>query len=271
MNFSRQTIIEGLTYFEGWSTNEYDRLLLKYSLEDIAPEKLGSKPKRINILMKYLINNPTLLGVKGSNLTLEVFEEILEEVKKGNYSYRSIDWQTEVPKFFNSLSLDGFSINDSGNIITNFPQNLVVAEKHSELEELLSRNNFNVAQGHLEQALKAHTRGDWAATNSQLRPFVESIFDTIADKLLTPPLPLSSHQKKEALVRLNPPFIDPALNEWDNSGRGGFVQEFWRRLHPSGSHPGLSDEEDSTFRLQIVIILAHHFMKRFERYVSSYA
>ena len=34
--------------------------------------------------------------------------------------------------------------------------------------------------GHLDQAVEAHTRGDWAACNSQLRTFLESLFDDIA-------------------------------------------------------------------------------------------
>ena len=37
----------------------------------------------------------------------------------------------------------------------------------------------------------------------------------------------------------------------------------FNRLHPEGNHPGLSDEDDSTFRLHIVIIVARLLLRRY--------
>ena len=114
--------------------------------------------------------------------------------------------------------------------------------------------------------MAAHTRSDWAAANAQLRSFVEELFDRIAERLSggqTTGL-LSSHARREWLATCTPPFFDAALNEWEVGGKGGFVQGFWKRLHPQGSHPGLSDEVDATFRLQLVIITAEHFLRRFD-------
>ena len=68
---------------------------------------------------------------------------------------------------------------------------------------------------------------------------------------------------------MNPPFFLLSLNEWDLSDPSGFVQGFWKRLHPEGSHPGLSNEEDSSFRLHIVMVVANHFMRRLDRIVSG--
>lgn len=99
-----------------------------------------------------------------------------------------------------------------------------------------------------------------------MRSFVESLFDSFADKLLPHPLSSSSYARREQLAKLNPPFIDPTLNEWDFTSSKGFVQGFWNRLHPSGSHPGLSDEDDSTFRLQLVFLVVYRFLKRYENY-----
>jgi hypothetical protein len=164
------------------------------------------------------------------------------------------------------LNLDGYSINDNGTLNTIVPVSLPIAPKQTVVEELLITHDFTTADGHLHQALNAHARGDWAAANSQMRVFIESLFDSFADRLLTAPLPHNSYQKKEKLARLDPPFIDPTLNEWDFSQPKGFLQGFWNRLHPSGSHPGLSDEDDCTFRLQLVFIVAHRFLKRFDNY-----
>jgi len=90
------------------------------------------------------------------------------------------------------------------------------------------------------------------------------LFDEIAKRIVDDaPLPSSSHNRREALAKADPPFFMALLNEWEIGSKGGFVQGFWRRLHPDGSHPGLSDEEDSTFRLHLVVLVAHHFLKRF--------
>jgi hypothetical protein len=113
------------------------------------------------------------------------------------------------------------------------------------------------------QAVSAHTRGEWAAANAELRSFIESLFDSIAELLIDDKtkLPSTSHGRRELLTRLNPPFLLTDLNEWEPNGKG-FVQGFWNRLHPQGSHPGLSDEEDNTLRLYLVIIIASHYLRR---------
>ena len=265
MSFSRSTIIEALGYLEGWSTNEFDRYLLRFSLEDVTPASMGSKPTRINGLIAYFISNPQQNGPGGSNIIMETIEFIFKKHSNcGGFSSATLI--DSFPALSHSLNLDGYSINDNGTLNTIVPVSLPIAPKQSVVEQLLIAHGFTVADGHLKQALNAHTRGDWAAANSQMRVFVESLFDSFADKLLTAPLPTTSHLRKEKLARLDPPFIDPTLNEWDFSQPKGFMQGFWNRLHPSGSHPGLSDEDDCTFRLQLVFIVAHRFLKRFDNY-----
>lgn len=257
MNFSRNTIIETFAFFDGVTTNDFQRFLLRLGLGKNAPASLGSKPTRINALTEYLLENPSLVGTRGANIVLETIEFILSLTTDSS----------RIPKLVNSLQLDGYKINN-GTLTSILPSSVPLASKQTDVESLLSKFAFTVAEGHLKQALNAHTRGDWAAANSQMRTFVESLFDSFAEKLLSPPLPTTSHLKRELLAKLHPPFIDPLLNEWDFSQHGGcgFVQGFWKRLHPDGSHPGLSDEDDCTFRLQLVYLVAHRFLKRFENY-----
>jgi hypothetical protein len=257
MNFSRNTIIETCALFDGWTTNEFQRFLLRFALEQKAPASLGSKPTRINALATHLLENPSLVGPGGANIILEIIEFILGVPTDSS----------RLSKLANSLQLDGYTINN-GILTSILPSSLSLASKQTEVESLLSKFAFSIAEGHLKQALNAHTRGDWAAANSQMRTFVESLFDSFAEELLSPPLPTTSHSKREQLAKLKPPFIDPLLNEWDFSQHGGcgLVQGFWKRLHPDGSHPGLSDEDDCTFRLQLVYLVAHRFLKRFENY-----
>ncbi len=79
MSFSRATIIEALGSLERWNTNEFNPYLLRFSLEDLIPESLGTKPTRINGLIQYFISNPHQNGPGGSNIILETIEFILKK------------------------------------------------------------------------------------------------------------------------------------------------------------------------------------------------
>jgi hypothetical protein len=98
-------------------------------------------------------------------------------------------------------------------------------------------------------------RGDWAAANAQFRAFIESLFDDIARHLSCPTTMATSGQRRTWLAQTNPPFFITSLNDWDFNGVG-FMESFFRRLHPQGAHPGLSDEDDSTFRLHLVLLVS---------------
>lgn len=58
-------------------------------------------------------------------------------------------------------------------------------------------------------------------------------------------------------------FLSIPLNEWDNEGRG-FINGLFKRLAPAGSHPGLSEPDDSTYRLHIVLLTAALVLRRFD-------
>jgi hypothetical protein len=60
------------------------------------------------------------------------------------------------------------------------PGEVQLPETDDEVHQLLKSFQFMTPLGHLDQAIEAHTRGDWAACNSQLRTFLESLFDRIA-------------------------------------------------------------------------------------------
>ena len=175
--------------------------------------------------------------------------------------------ETNYPLLINSLKHDGYIV-ENGKLVTMLPDVIDLPEKEDELNSLLDKFQFNISKGHLNQAISAHTRGDWASANAQLRSFIESLFDSIAEKIhINSTLPPSSHSRREFLAREKPQFFLTDLNEWVIGNNGGFVQGFWKRLNPQGPHPGLSDEEDSTFRLHLVILTASHYMRRLDNMV----
>lgn len=261
--FSRMTIIEVLNSLEKLSHAEIDRFLLKFGLEEVASQSLGSKTHRVNALIKYLIDNPNEKGPLGSNLTFEIIEAVIELWSPDSYYSRFGDEQLR--RWRNPLKRDGYIIVD-GKLKAMLPEDIRLAEKENELNSLLDKSEFVTAKGHLQQAISAHTRGDWASANAQIRSFVEALFDSIADKLVSDKrtLPAPGYQRREFLAKLSPPFLSGDLNEWQPGGNTGFLQGFWRRLHPQGSHPGLSDEEDSTFRLHLTILIASHYLRRLD-------
>lgn len=265
--FSRASIIEALSRLDVLTHAEIDRLLLRYGLEKVAPASLGSKATRSNTLMEYLIAHPDEKGPLGSNMTFEFIEQIIEILHPRFGAYIDEPYPEEL---INTLRQDGYVI-EEGKLKSSLPEHVQLAGQANQLDSLLSKYGFNTAKGHLEQARNAHTRGEWAAANAQLRSFTESLFDSIAEKLAgnNTSLPPGSFQKREFLARMDPPFILTNLNEWEFSGKGGFLQGLWNRLHPEGSHPGLSDEEDSTFRLHIVLLVASHYLKRFDHRIGN--
>src|ERR1700720_3405527 len=78
MNFSRNTIVEALELFEGWTTNQFERYLFKFGLENIASSNLGSKPTRINALTGHFLADSSLAGPNGASITLETIEFLLK-------------------------------------------------------------------------------------------------------------------------------------------------------------------------------------------------
>jgi hypothetical protein len=189
-------------------------------------------------------------------LVVEIIEYLIE--RRCRYE----EPEEVFPQLVRSLKRNGYVIKN-GRLQTMLPEDLQIAETEDELTTLLGQFGFSTAKGHFTQAVSAHTRGEWAAANAQLRSFIESLFDSIAELLVDDKtkLPSTSHGRRELLTKLNPPFLLTELNEWESNGKG-FVQGFWNRLHPQGSHPGLSDEEDSTLRLYLVIIIASHYLRR---------
>jgi hypothetical protein len=159
------------------------------------------------------------------------------------------------------LELDGFTFT-SGTLRHTLPSDVKLPEAEDELRRLLKKHGLVTPNGHLDQALDAHGRGDWAAANGQIRTFFDSLLDEIAVKLEPSAVTLSSGQhRRTKLASLG--FLSRDLNEWDDKGQG-FINSLVRRLHPQGAHPGLSDEKDSAFRLHIVLLTARLLLNRFD-------
>lgn len=268
--FSRRTILAAVDILASFGHTGVDRFLLEHGLEnaDIA----GSLQARANALARYLLSNPDERDQDSRNLTDTIVESLVSyAISRSTQRYTDhFDYQvfqTNYPALQRALERDGFTVED-GLLRRALPETLDLPKADDEIHALLDTYGLNVPMGHLDQAIAAHSRGDWAAANSQFRPFIESLLDEIAARLAGPSaaLPATGHPRRQWLSQMTPPFFIGALNEWTNDGKG-FIEAFYRRLHPQGSHPGLSDEDDSTFRLHLVLVVARLLLRRLSQLV----
>lgn len=103
-----------------------------------------------------------------------------------------------------------------------------------------------------------------------IRDFYQELLDKIAEYFGCDPK-VSDDAKRQYLADTKSgPFLLHEYNEWENDrGKPAYVLGLWARLHPHGSHPGLSDEEDCAFRFQIILITARIFLRRFDKRVRG--
>jgi hypothetical protein len=262
--FSRRTILAATDLMADWGNTNIDRFLLEYGLERTI--RGYSRADRANALGRYLVENPDTPSEDGENLTDAIVAKLVEGAIRASFDgypreFSFDSFRQNCPALHRGLERDGFTVEDGG-LRRALPEILDLPRADDEVHALLDSYGFAVSRGHLDQGIAAHARGDWAAANAQFRPFIESLFDSIAEHLAAgAALPPPGNQRRQWLANRNPPFFLAELNEWNGQGLG-FLEGFFRRLHPAGAHPGLSDEDDSTFRLHLVLLVARNLLRR---------
>lgn len=265
--FSRRTILAATDLLAERTHSDIDRFALEHGLESIA---IGtSKVDKTNTIGKYLISNPKTTDEYGENITDAVVTAMVEgtlprckDGYPGQFVYAN--FQERFSAMDRALVRDGFTVED-GTLRRALPEIIDLPKADDEVHVLLDLFGLVTPKSHLDQGINSHVRGQWAAANAQFRTFIESLLDEIALMAPSPPggYPASGHSRRQWLANMNPPFFSATLNEWSNDGKG-FFEGFFRRLHPEGSHPGLSSEEDSTFRLHLVLLASRHLLRRLQ-------
>ena len=229
-----------------------------------------SKREGLNRLVRYSESEPEAQDLSGGNLFDSIVEGVIADVVP-DVEERGIDWiepTRATQKLRRELQRDGFVLNEQrGTLQSALPDSVDLPAIDDEVHSLLARHGLATPVGHLDQAIDAHGRGNWAGANSQIRPFIESLFDEIAGILAraesSSGLPEGGHRRRQWLANLPRPFYGVDLNEWTHDGKG-FLEAFYKRLHEQGPHPGLSNEEDSTFRLHLALLVARMLLRRLD-------
>jgi len=263
--FSRATVIAAIDMLDAYNGQAATSALmidLGAEVDAFVPGENTSVAKRMNSLKRFCDQNPDYDTSDGPIADVLV-EKATSHLISTDLAERE-NLLPEVRQFLRRLDQDGFIVAE-GAIRRALPDEAEVnlAEAQSELVALLDKHRLTVARGHFDQALNAHGRGEWAGANAQIRAFFDALFDALAERLVPEAAALATGQPHRAKLAAKG-FLSRELNEWDDTGKG-FFNGLVKRLHPAGSHPGLSDEEDSTFRLHLVLLTTRHFLRRFDQ------
>lgn len=271
--FSRPTIIVACDLLTNFNHSDFDGLMIQFGVEDRVTSRGGySLKKKANDLTRVVLGNPFLQvdSVEGAMSLQEAIVRAATGIAPGARD------GTQWAAFCSGLERDGFTLIEDEDVRTvhlrrMHPEIADIPAADDEVHLLLKQHQFSTPLGHLEQAMDAHSRGDWASANSQLRSFLEGLFDEIAGRLAPEQFSgaTSGHGRRAILANLQEPFIYKDLNEWSDGQKPAFFPGLFNRLHPEGSHPGLSDHEDATFRLHIVLIAARLILRRFAKRIGE--
>jgi hypothetical protein len=280
---SFKTSIELINVIDNYVQKVVDRIFFAFDLTHLTHPTLGkfTKDDKINILLQTLKYPPAkgpftgLFQVDLLQYMIDHFYRYEDEPQNRNSMFydKSLDhipyddkFSYKYPALANSLKRDGYIM--KGRVIRKMlPSEIEEAKTENELFLLLNRFNFSTTKGHLEQAILNHSQGNWAGANGQFRPFIESLLIDICKTIV----PNNKCENASSAINIlsktvNPAFLRADLNEVENSNcNKPFIEGFWKRLHPEGNHPGLSDEEDSTFRYHISIVVAHYLLSRLSK------
>lgn len=262
LRFSRQTRIAAIELLEHSlrGHSETSRQFLKLGSELAHRCEDGSVADRFNKLIKYLDEDETRRTDSEEFVQDAIVELAVSHLPTSEWE-QPPEYTERQTTFLRALDLDGFTVVDRA-LRRTLPAELGLPEARDEVSRLLAKHGFATPKEHLDQALDAHGRGQWAAANSQIRSFYEGLLDEIAERLDPTVASLPGGESRRAkLGQLG--FLDPRLNEWSQDGKN-FTSGLMKRLHSSGSHPGLSDQEDSTFRRHVVLITAKLLLSRLD-------
>lgn len=259
--FTRPTIIAAVVFLTKMNQAPFNHMVLRLGLENEVTSYIAiSVAKKADLLGRVIVQRPAdpVDTLDGSlSLAEAVVREAVQLMRPEPVNDLELD-------FARGLARDGYLVafdeRDRPALRAALPEELGLPVVDDEVHELLKHFGFSEPLGHLSQGIEAHGRGDWAAANAQFRTFLEGLFDAIAfhegtDRAAQP----SSENRRAFLAKIG--YLAETRNEWTQDGKS-YINGLFKMLHTDGSHPGLSDEDHSTFRLHIVLVTARTFLRR---------
>jgi hypothetical protein len=271
MRFSRRTVIAAIEMLERLSQAKLTRFLYElgpHFRRWAGPETI-SVTKRLNNLIDVYDQFSERLVEGGdalSDVLVDKAVSLLPPIQTPRPWREPSAPSFQVAVFLRALDRNGFTVTD-GMLRRTLPAMLKLQEAEDEIHRLLRKHRFALAEGHLNQAFAAHTDGHWASAKAQIRSFLDGLLDEIAERIDPFVATMASGQPRRTRLAAHG-FLSRELNEWDDDGKG-FINGLMKRLRPHGSHPGLSDQDDSTFRLHTVLLTARLLLVRFDTWGTA--
>lgn len=261
--FTRPTMIAAAEMLERHTQASFDTMVLRLALEEEIPAGTSlSVAKKCGLVARAVLARPDhVVHTLDGSVTLAeaLVREAVALVRP------RLTWPQQTA-LLRGLARDGYVLEEDEGTHTvrlraALPDEIALPETDDEVRGLLRQLAFQVPAGHLDQAIEAHTRGDWAAANAQLRTFFESLLDAIAFAVdYAAAAGCATSENRRAMLAAKG-FLAVDRNEWTQDGKN-FINGLFKMLHTDGSHPGLSDEDHSTFRLHLVLVSARTFLRR---------
>jgi hypothetical protein len=277
---SNKTLLELIRLADKLTHAEVNRIIAVFNFPKLAPAGNNTITSKTTEIFNDLRYNHLKAGPFTDDVQLDLLQYLIDDyfeknprLEKGLIDYAAFDQVIDFNNAFgiihkgliNSLKRDGYFI-EGKTIKKLLPQEIEEAKIESELFSALTKFTFTISKGHLTQAISNHSQGNWAGANSQFRTFIESLLTEISNYLLPANKSTTAAQAINILTEtVNPPFLRKDLNEVPkDKDSDSLVFGLWVRLHPDGSHPGLSDEDDCSFRYHISIVFANYLLRRVE-------
>lgn len=262
--FTRPTIVAAAEFLGEMLTQaKFDQLVVRLGLDDEIPQgQVKSVAAKSASLARIVSQCATrIVSTLDGPMTLAE-AAVREAVGMTVPQYAKVEQE----RFLRGLALDGYVVSWNEDSRTPLlwaalPGEVDLPATDDEVHQLLKQFKFTVSLGHLDQAIAAHARGDWAAANSQTRTFMEGLLSDIASYIDPQEAAAlaSSESSRAWLVARG--FLSSSRNEWTNDGKN-YLNGLFKMLHTDGSHPGLSDEDHSTFRLHLGLITGRTLLRR---------
>ena len=263
---SRPTIVAATELLDQQSQAGINRVVIRLGLEAEIPSNNDlSVGKKCALIARAIMQRPDhVLDPVDGPVTLG--EAV---VREATLLARPDATDDVHATFLRGLARDGFvlvpaSSGQRASIRAELPSEIQLPAADDEVHHLLKHFGFTTPLGHLDQAIDAHTRGDWAACNAQLRSFMEGLLDDIARRIQPQQAAQLATSDNRRTLLGNEGFLDTGRGEWSGDGKN-YVNGLFKMLHTHGSHPGLSNEDHSTFRLHVVLVTAGMFLRRLYR------
>lgn len=262
--FTRPTVVAAIEFLGRKLTQAmFDQLIVRMGLDEQLPLGPSKSVSAKCALLAHIVNRHATEVINTLNGSMTMTEAAVREAVNAVVPESAF---TEQAAFLRGLALDGYIVywdedTQMPTLRAALPDEVELPAADDEVHLLLKKFNFSVSLGHLDQAIEAHTRGDWAAANSQIRTFLEGLLNEIAQYIEPQKTAgLSSSENRRSLLAERG-FLSISRNEWTNDGKN-FLNGLFKMLHTDGSHPGLSDEDHCTFRLHIALITGRNLLRR---------